>query len=160
MADAVGAAHGGGDRCGVGALVGDLEISRAWLVDPASGREGPGELVVEDGLLAAVTWLEGAEAEGVDDRGIVVAPGFVDLHAHFREPGFEDAETVATGRRGRCSRRLHDGLPDAQHRPGDRRGERPGPGPRGGGAVGLAGRDPRLRRGQRRAHGRDPGRAR
>lgn len=96
MVEAVGSvtAHAVG---GVGALVGDLEISRAWLVDPASGREGPGEIVVDGGRLAAVTWLEGAEAEGVDDRGIVVAPGFVDLHAHFREPGFEDAETVATG---------------------------------------------------------------
>jgi dihydroorotase len=81
----------------VGAIVADLEISRAWLVDPASGREGPGELVVADGVLEAVTWLEGDEAAGVDDRGVVVAPGFVDLHAHFREPGNEDAETIATG---------------------------------------------------------------
>lgn len=75
----------------------DLEISRAWLVDPASGREGPGEIVVTDGVLAAVTWLEGTEADGIDDRGIIVAPGFIDLHTHLREPGNEDAETVATG---------------------------------------------------------------
>ena len=81
----------------VGARLADLEISRAWLVDPASGREGPGEIVVTDGILEAVTWLEGADAEGVDASGVVVAPGFVDLHAHFREPGNEDAETVATG---------------------------------------------------------------
>ncbi|MCI0582680.1 MAG: dihydroorotase [Chloroflexi bacterium] len=79
------------------ALLADLEISRAWLVDPASGREGPGEIVVEDGILVAVTWLEGAEAEGIDASGVIVAPGFIDLHAHFREPGNEDAETVATG---------------------------------------------------------------
>jgi dihydroorotase len=75
----------------------DLEISRAWLVDPAAGREGPGEIVVEDGVLTAVTWLSGDEADGIDDRGIVVAPGFVDLHVHLREPGNEDAETIATG---------------------------------------------------------------
>ena len=75
----------------------DLEISRAWLVDPASGREGPGDIVVTDGVLEAVTWLAGSDAEGIDDRGVVVAPGFVDLHAHLREPGGEDAETVATG---------------------------------------------------------------
>ena len=50
-----------------------------------------------NGVLEAVTWLDGAEAAGVDDRGVVVAPGFVDLHVHFREPGNEDAETVATG---------------------------------------------------------------
>ena len=62
----------------------DLDISRAWLVDPAAGREGPGDIVVRDGILESVTWLDGADADGVDDRGVVVAPGFIDLHAHFR----------------------------------------------------------------------------
>ncbi len=75
----------------------ELEISRAWLVDPATGREGPGEIVVRAGVLEAVTWLEGADAEGVDASGVVVAPGFIDLHTHLREPGNEDAETVASG---------------------------------------------------------------
>jgi dihydroorotase len=82
---------GGGIAASVGARLADLEISRAWLVDPASGREGPGEIVVTDGNLEAVTWLEGAEADGVDASGVIVAPGFIDLHAHFREPGNEDA---------------------------------------------------------------------
>jgi dihydroorotase len=81
----------------IGALVADLEISRAWLVDPFSGREGPGELVVSNGVLEAVTWLAGDETAGIDDRGVVVAPGFIDLHAHLREPGNEDAETIASG---------------------------------------------------------------
>jgi dihydroorotase len=75
----------------------DLEISRAWLVDPAAGRQGAGEIVVRDGILEAVTWLDGDEADGIDDSGVIVAPGFVDLHAHLREPGNEDAETVASG---------------------------------------------------------------
>ena len=75
----------------------DLDLSRVWLVDPAQGREGPGELVVVDGILETVTWLEGAEADGIDPAGIVVAPGFVDLHAHLREPGNEDAETIESG---------------------------------------------------------------
>lgn len=75
----------------------DLDITRAWLVDPAAGREGPGEVVVRGGILEAVNWLVGAEADGVDDRGVVVAPGFFDLHVHLREPGNEDAETIATG---------------------------------------------------------------
>jgi len=75
----------------------DLDIGRAWLVDPATGREGPGEIVVRDGILEAVNWLDGADADGVDANGIVVAPGFIDLHAHLREPGNEDAETVASG---------------------------------------------------------------
>ena len=75
----------------------DLDIGRAWLVDPASGREGPGEIVVRNGVLAAVTWLSGAAADGVTADGVVVAPGFIDLHAHLREPGDEDAETIASG---------------------------------------------------------------
>ncbi|HYH92458.1 MAG TPA: dihydroorotase [Candidatus Saccharimonadales bacterium] len=75
----------------------DLDLSRVWLVDPAAGREGPGEIVVRDGILEAVTWLESADADGIDASGVIVAPGFIDLHAHLREPGNEDAETVATG---------------------------------------------------------------
>jgi dihydroorotase len=75
----------------------DLEISKAWLVDPAAGREGPGEIVVIDGILETVTWLSGDDADDVGADGVVVVPGFVDLHAHLREPGNEDAETVASG---------------------------------------------------------------
>ena len=134
----------------------DLEISRAWLVDPAAGREGPGEIVVRDGTLEAVTWLEGAEADGIDDRGVVVAPGFIDLHAHLREPGNEDAETIATGPgRGRPWR-LHDRLRDAEHDAGARRarGARRGSG-RPAVASRIAGRAAADRRGDRR-----PGRAR
>ncbi len=100
MADTGGAAGVEGAGVGsmaVGETVGLLEISRAWLVDPVAGREGPGEIVVRDGILEAVTWLDGPDAEGVDASGVVVAPGFLDLHVHLREPGNEDAETVATG---------------------------------------------------------------
>jgi dihydroorotase len=75
----------------------DLDLTGAWLVDPAAGREGPGEIVVRDGILEAVTWLEGQDADGVDASGVVVTPGFVDLHTHLREPGNEDAETIASG---------------------------------------------------------------
>lgn len=81
----------------VGETVERFELEKAWLVDPVSGREGPGEIVVVDGTLESVNWLEGAEAAGIDGQGVVVAPGFFDLHAHFREPGFEDAETIETG---------------------------------------------------------------
>ena len=76
----------------------DLDLSGAWLVDPGSGREGPAELVVRDGLLESVEWLETGEASTTADRlGVVVAPGFVDLHVHLREPGNEAAETIASG---------------------------------------------------------------
>lgn len=93
------AADGRGTGVAVAAApaLADLEISRAWLIDPASGREGPGDIVVTDGILETVTWLDGADSEGIDAGGVIVAPGFLDLHVHFREPGNEDAETIATG---------------------------------------------------------------
>lgn len=81
----------------VGETVEALEISRAWLIDPVTAREGPGEIVVRDGRLEAVTWLESEEADGIGPDGVIVAPGFLDLHVHLREPGNKDAETVATG---------------------------------------------------------------
>ncbi len=85
-----------------------LELSDAWLVDPAGGREGQGSLRVEDGMVVAVEWAGGDHAgwstanvwptEGGPSRpSVLVAPAFIDLHAHLREPGREDAETVATG---------------------------------------------------------------
>jgi dihydroorotase len=75
----------------------DVEIRSAWLVDPVANRTGAAHIVIRDGNLETVRWLDGAEAEGIDDRGVIVAPGFTDLHAHFREPGNAAAETIATG---------------------------------------------------------------
>jgi dihydroorotase len=70
---------------------------RGWAVDPATGRQGPAEVVVEDGRLRRVTWLADGERDGIGPDGTLILPGLVDLHAHFREPGNEDAETVASG---------------------------------------------------------------
>ena len=81
---------------GIGQAV-DLELSGVWIVDPASGRQGPADLILRAGTLEALTWLENGEAEGIDDAGVIVAPGFTDLHAHLREPGNTAAETIASG---------------------------------------------------------------
>ena len=81
----------------VGRVVAELDLSAVWAVDPGAGREGPADLVIRDGMIQSVTWLEGADAEGIDANGVVVTPGFIDVHAHLREPGHEDAETVASG---------------------------------------------------------------
>jgi dihydroorotase len=92
------------ERAAVG-QVAELEISAAWLVDPVGGREGPADVIVRDGRIDAVTWLDAGEADA-GPSGVVVAPGFIDLHAHFREPGNEDAETVASG----CAAAAHGGF--------------------------------------------------
>jgi len=81
----------------VGEVLADLEISAAWLVDPMSGREGAADIVVRAGIVETVTWLDGDDTGAAGQGGIIVAPGFIDLHAHFREPGNEDAETIASG---------------------------------------------------------------
>jgi dihydroorotase len=81
----------------VGRVLAELDLSGVWLVDPGTGREGPADLIVRDGRIDSVVWLEGSDAAGIDAMGVVVAPGFIDLHVHLREPGNEDAETTATG---------------------------------------------------------------
>ncbi|MDQ2880020.1 MAG: dihydroorotase [Actinomycetota bacterium] len=62
------------------------------------GAGDPVDLLVRDGMIAELgPRLDGAGAESVDGEGLVALPGLVDLHAHLREPGREDAETIATG---------------------------------------------------------------
>ncbi len=74
------------------------------VLDPASDIDLTGHVVIEDGKITALG--EGPApvddpaddaAEQIDGKGLVMAPGFFDLRAHFREPGFEDAETLQTG---------------------------------------------------------------
>jgi dihydroorotase len=70
------------------------------LIDPAGGHDGTSDLLLRDGAVAAVSpRLRPAGAEVIDCDGLVVCPGFVDLHVHLREPGREDAETIETGSR-------------------------------------------------------------
>lgn len=79
-----------------------LAIIGAHLVDPASGREGAGSVLIRDGLIAAVHW--GGDRPGLpggveveEAEGLVLAPGLVDLRAFLGEPGAEFRETLGTG---------------------------------------------------------------
>ncbi|HSP94614.1 MAG TPA: dihydroorotase [Thermoanaerobaculia bacterium] len=75
-----------------------LLVSGGRVVDPASNRDGILDLLLEDGVVARVEPdLSAAGAKVFDASGLLVFPGFIDLHAHLREPGREYAETVATG---------------------------------------------------------------
>jgi dihydroorotase len=66
------------------------------LLDPFSELDGLGDLAWDGGALAAPAPPAG-RAEAFDARGLWVLPGCIDLHVHLREPGREEAETVATG---------------------------------------------------------------
>ncbi|MFB3111172.1 MAG: dihydroorotase [Gemmatimonadales bacterium] len=71
------------------------------VIDPSRQLDRAADVLIQDGRIAAVesnvTAPEGAET--IDASGMVVAPGLVDVHVHLREPGKEEAETVATGAR-------------------------------------------------------------
>lgn len=78
-----------------------LVFTNARLVDPASGREAPGAMLVQNGVIADIAWDEPvrpgpAEAEVVDCGGLVLAPGLVDMRAFVGEPGAEHRETLKT----------------------------------------------------------------
>jgi dihydroorotase len=74
-------------------------LKNARLLDPANGVDLQGDLAVTDGVITAIgkglTAPPGAEVH--DLSGQIVAPGFIDMHVHLREPGFEHKETIATG---------------------------------------------------------------
>ena len=79
-------------------MSGPLLVAGGRLVDPAGGRDGAFDLLLRDGVVAEVgSNLAAAGAKVLDATGLLVFPGFIDLHAHLREPGREQAETVATG---------------------------------------------------------------
>ena len=77
-----------------------LLLKNGRVVDPASGLDDRRDLLVEDGQIAALDKkIEKPEAEVFDATDLVIAPGFIDLHTHLREPGHEGAETIASGAR-------------------------------------------------------------
>ncbi len=75
-----------------------LLIRGGRVLDPANGIDDVRDLLIEDAMIARVDKvIEAPDARIFDARGLLVSPGFVDLHTHLREPGFEYKETIATG---------------------------------------------------------------
>jgi len=79
---------------------GPRHICGGRLIDPSSGLDAPGDLLIVDGRIAQTGKVEAPPAASVlDASGKVVAPGLIDVHVHLREPGFEAKETLQTGTR-------------------------------------------------------------
>jgi len=75
-----------------------LLIRGGRVVDPASGVDARRDVLLRDGLIVALgEHLAPGDADVLDARNAIVAPGFIDMHAHLREPGQTHKETIATG---------------------------------------------------------------
>jgi len=78
-----------------------LAIKNGRVIDPATNTDAPRDILMEGEKIAEVAQPGGLRvapgAEVFDAAGLIVAPGFIDLHAHLREPGQESSETIETG---------------------------------------------------------------
>ncbi|MBI4374122.1 MAG: amidohydrolase family protein, partial [Deltaproteobacteria bacterium] len=75
-----------------------LLIKNGTLIDPLNKRKGNYDLMIQDGKIAEVSsHLTQKADETIDAKGLIVSPGFIDLHTHLREPGYEYKETIRTG---------------------------------------------------------------
>lgn len=73
-------------------------IKNGHLIEPSSGISEPMDIVFEGAVITAIGKDLGGD-EIIDATGCIVCPGLVDIHVHFREPGFESKETIASGSR-------------------------------------------------------------
>ena len=76
-----------------------LLLKNGTILDPLAGKEYKGDVLVENGKIAAVGKISTKDADVIDCSGLIITHGFCDLHVHFREPGREDKETLETGSR-------------------------------------------------------------
>jgi dihydroorotase len=70
------------------------------VIDPAAGLDAPRDLLLRDGKITAIEnpgKIKAADADVVEAKGLIVAPGLIDIHVHLREPGQGYKETIATG---------------------------------------------------------------
>jgi len=77
-----------------------LLIQNGYIIDPSQGVNTGKNLFIEDGRIVGLSsYGEGVPegAEVFDATGLIVAPGFIDMHVHLREPGHEYKETIASG---------------------------------------------------------------
>ncbi len=78
-------------------------LKNGRLIDPAAGVDAKVDILIEEGKIAEISGCinknTAADAETIDAGGLIISPGFIDIHVHLREPGQEHKETIATGSR-------------------------------------------------------------
>ncbi len=73
-----------------------LLITGGRVIDPSQGLDRITNLLIENGSVAAYDACSNGQEQTIDASGCIVAPGLVDMHAEFRDPGWEEDETIDT----------------------------------------------------------------
>src|SRR6185503_19455695 len=77
----------------------NLLITNGRVIDPSQDLDAVLDLLIENGTVSRLDKKIKSAVPKLDAKGLVVTPGFIDLHTHLREPGQEHKETIATGTR-------------------------------------------------------------
>tara|TARA_A100001037_G_scaffold112318_1_gene102379 strand:+ start:8180 stop:9523 length:1344 start_codon:yes stop_codon:yes gene_type:complete len=73
-------------------------IKNGRAIDPTQNLDSNKDILIENGIISQISNnITHSTAEKIDAKGLIVSPGFIDLHCHLREPGYESSETIKTG---------------------------------------------------------------
>ncbi len=99
-----------------------LLLKGGTLIDPGSGRDAQTDILIRDGRIESMgKGINASAAQVMELKGKIMAPGFMDMHVHLREPGFEHKETILTGCTAAAAGGFTVGVLHAEYQSSDRR---------------------------------------